>query len=96
MKNKKIKIVLGLIILIGIVMIVGWSQYNKPHIDVNSVKADYILSAAILISDYSTDEMTADKKYVNKIIEINGNVSSVSGSNGNERFPSQYRIMKQV
>jgi len=83
MKNKKIKIVLGLIILISIAVTVGWLQYNKPHVDVYNEKADYILSADRLISDYSTDEMAADKKYVSKIVEIKGNVSSVSGSNGN-------------
>lgn len=83
MKNMKIKIVLGLIIFISIVVIVGWSQYNKPHVDVNNVKADYILSADRLIGDYSINEMAADEKYVGKIIEIMGNVSSVSVSNGN-------------
>lgn len=82
MKNKKIKIVLGLIILISIAATVGWLQYNKPHVDVYIEKADYVLPVHKLISDYMTDEISADKKYANKIIEIKGKVNSVSSSNG--------------
>lgn len=84
MKNKKTKIILGLAILIGIIAIVGvgLSQYNKSHVNVKNTKADYILSPAKLISDYSSDEINADKNYVNKIIKIKGKISFVSTSNG--------------
>lgn len=82
MKNKKIKIVFGFIILFSIAVIVGWSQYNKAHVNVNKVKADYVLTVDKFIKDYSTDETLADSNYVNKIIEIKGRLGSVSSSNG--------------
>jgi len=83
LKGKKFKIVIGFILMISIGLLFVLILYNKPLSDIKKSKADITLSAQDLIDDYSKDELLADKKYVNNIIEIKGDIFKITADNGN-------------
>lgn len=57
---------------------VGFMIYNKPHQDMQSAKSDFQMTATELFDYFESDEPTANKKYLDKVIEINGTVQLVS------------------
>jgi DNA/RNA endonuclease YhcR with UshA esterase domain len=76
------KIVLPLILLSVGIAIVAYNLYNKPHIDVADVKADVIVTAENLFTEFSTDEATANAEYLDKIIQVKGSIQKLSIENG--------------
>jgi len=82
---KKIFHITGIVLLIGllIVLLVSIKLYNKPHQDVQAALPDIEVSAATLIGDFQENETKANKKYLDKIIQVKGEVSKISTSNGN-------------
>jgi len=78
MKNK-IKITfISISSLIVFSVLIGIKLYNKPHVDVGNSEADFLMTASILMTEYSSDELQADKKYANKILQVTGNIYSIS------------------
>lgn len=81
--NNKFKIILGFVVLISIVIVFAIKMYNKPHIDVNNVPADVTVTALNIFNDFNQNEAMANEKYVDKVIEIKGEVSNISFEDGN-------------
>src|SRR5687768_16067534 len=68
-----------LIIILAAVVIGGFIAYriyNKPHRDVTTEKA-LELKADDLYKDYVADEAAANSKYLNKAIEVSGEISDI-------------------
>lgn len=78
----KVKIIIGILITFIIAIIIGYKLYNKPHVDVSKTAANYKLSTNKLIKEFIIDEDMADKKFANKIVEINGTILEISTTNG--------------
>jgi hypothetical protein len=77
LNNKYVRI----IILISAAFVVsgvlaGIYLYNKKHKDLTNIKADYVLQAHDLVAAFTSDENAASLKYINKIIEVSGLVTS--------------------
>lgn len=69
------KIIIGILVLGIIGAFVGYKMYNKPHVDVSEASADITISANKILEEFSSDETTANSKYLEKIIEVKGVVS---------------------
>ena len=80
----KLALVAGGVVLLIICAAVGWYMYSKPHEGVANIEADIRITAANLYSDFQRNETTANKKYLNKVIEVTGNVSEVQNVNGSQ------------
>ena len=67
---------------IGILLIclAGWGLYKvyKPHRNVEGEDAVAILTATGLYNDFSTNESQANQKWVGKILEVKGVLSSIT------------------
>jgi len=50
---------------------------NLEHTDMSVAKPDFIISAGQLQKDFENDETAASIKYINKILEVTGIISSV-------------------
>jgi len=64
------------LIIIAILLFItscNWSKQQKPLIEVSVIQ---------LLDDYSNNELTADEKYKDRIIEITGDVANVSQIRG--------------
>jgi len=55
----------------------GYYLYNKPRSGASDMKTAYIVDAKNLFSEFSTDENSANAKYLGKAIEVSGIVRSV-------------------
>lgn len=52
--------------------------FNDPGNNNRSVRADFILTASELHDEFTADEPAANLKYIGKIIEITGKITSVN------------------
>ncbi len=76
---KKIKIIVLLIFSIALLgSAYAWFfVWNKPQQNVKSATAIPV-QATTLFSEYSTNEKNANARYIDKIVEVSGTVSSIS------------------
>jgi len=58
-------------------VLAGLYFYNKPHRNAGGLSADASLTAVELYSQFQTNEPDANKKYLDKIIEVTGKVTDV-------------------
>lgn len=78
-KRKFIRLIIFLIILdIGFGIWQGVKEYNRTNKDFSNVKADIKIIATDLIQQYETNDSTADKKYLGKIIETSGVIKDIT------------------
>ncbi len=83
MKTKNFKILLIGLTLIIISLLFILNLYNKPFRDIKNSNAEFVVSAQELLSDYQADENLANKKYVDKLIQIKGEIVDISIAKGN-------------
>jgi tRNA_anti-like len=56
---------------------VAYKMYNKPHRNVEETKGMSV-TAVQLITDYETNEADANSKYLDKVLEVAGEITEVS------------------
>ena len=95
MKKRKVIRIIAIIGIAGFMTGGGISLYMfyKPHRDVQSAKADYILTSSQIVAEYLADNQTANHKYLaadgdSKILEISGEVKEIS-----ENFKGQKVVL---
>lgn len=79
MTKKRITLVILILGIIG--AFVAYKMYNKPHVDVADSKSDIVISADKIQSDFSTNENLANSNYLEKIIEVSGEISELTLEN---------------
>ncbi len=72
--------ILSVVAVLGI--ITGFYFYNKPVSSTKSKHADLIIRSEDLFNEFSNDENTANKKYLDKIISISGEVTTIANEDG--------------
>jgi hypothetical protein len=83
--NKTVKIILALVILGGAIgAFVGYKMYNKPHRDISEEEPDFSYTADELYNDYSSNEEEANAKYLDKVIQVSGEVDMVEINQGGD------------
>ena len=80
--TRKHAVLAGVAIVILALAGMGLYWYNKPHTGVGNKAPDVQISAADLYSAYQRDEINADKKFLNKIVEVTGEVTEVQNTSG--------------
>lgn len=74
-----VKIVLFAVLVIVITAIcVGLNKFNLKHPDTAKAKPDFVVTATMLQKEFEDNEGTASSKYINKILEVNGTIASVT------------------
>jgi len=69
-----------LVVVVLIIAVGGWyayKMYQQKTPDVVDQKADITTTATDLLADFSKDTAAARKQYVDKIIEVTGNVKQI-------------------
>ena len=75
LKKKYVRIFLMISIVIFISGIsIGLYQYNKKAKDLGKFKPDYVLEYHDLVTAFTLDENAATEKYVNRIVEVSGQI----------------------
>ena len=76
MKKKRSLLVFVLVAIIGGAWF-GYSEYNRKVKDLTNVNAQISISTTELIAAFEKDEQSANTRFLDKIIEVNGNVKSI-------------------
>lgn len=71
---------IGILLLALLLLALYW--YNKPRTEIVKLKVDFDMTAVALYDDYIQNEVNADKKYLDKIISVTGNVVGVQQQQG--------------
>ncbi len=80
--KKKWQIILSVIVLCLLIGVAwGFYLYTKPHANAGGKPTDATLTADSLYAAYKKDEVSADKAYHNKVLEVQGVVLSIEMSN---------------
>ena len=78
---KKIILFIIIIVIIGAIVMYLW---NKPHRDIAAAKEDFIISATDFYKEYSANETSANAKYLDKVIAVEGVISAIELENADE------------
>ena len=80
--TRKHAVLAGVAIVIIALAGMGLYWYNKPHAGVGNKAPEVQISVADLYNEYQRDELNADKKFLNRIIEVTGEVTDVQTTSG--------------
>lgn len=74
-----IKKILGIVVLLGLIgAAVGYYYYSKPTESLKDAPAVLCVYTDSLFSQYEMDEVGANAKFLDKVIEVDGKVQSVN------------------
>lgn len=76
-RRKKTGFVLILLLLAAVAGYYAYKEYNRGNKDMADARPDFKVSQKELIGEYSNNDSIADKKYLGKIIEVEGNVKTI-------------------
>lgn len=76
MSKKKI-IWIIILLAVAVAAFYGYKQYTRTNKDLAKVKPDITIGATALIAEYAANDTVANKKYLGKIIEVDGNVKKI-------------------
>ncbi|KAA9338923.1 OB-fold protein [Adhaeribacter soli] len=76
MKTKHYIFALALLLLL--VGLGGWWQYNKPARDLNNEKADFSIPTTELYEQFTQNETTANQQYLDKTLQVQGVLKEIS------------------
>jgi hypothetical protein len=79
------KILIPILLIVVVAAAVGYYMYNKPVASLEKKEADVSVSADQLLTDYETNESEANKKYLGKVVEVNGTVSALTTEEGKHK-----------
>lgn len=79
---RKGTIILVLLALAAIGAAIGYLKYNEKTPTASDLKADVSVDAKTLFNAFNTDEAAAGKTYIDKVIEVTGEVREVSSASG--------------
>ncbi|NHN25143.1 hypothetical protein FIA58_005565 [Flavobacterium jejuense] len=72
-KNKWIFI----IVIVITIAVFGYNYLYKSHRDISSEEASFSIKVEALTNDFKSDENTANAKYLDKTIDVSGNVTAI-------------------
>lgn len=82
MKRKNFLIAGGIVALMIAYLI--WANFLKTGPSMRKLEAQYQLDAVAFYNEFETDESTANAKYLNKIVQVTGEVSNVEVNEGSK------------
>ena len=81
MNKKNILLLLAALAILGGYL--GIRMYNKPHVNVAESDPDLVLFSQTLLDDFESDEISANEKYLEQIIQVTGTIQKLGTANGN-------------
>lgn len=70
-------VIIFLVIALGLGSYLAYNMYNKGHEDLHSQKADHSIMANELFMAFANDELKANEKYLDKLIELEGTITKL-------------------
>jgi uncharacterized protein YxeA len=80
MRFKYKKILLGLLAVAVTGVGIAWYIFTEKFTDTKEREADYIVDAMQFIKEFEKSDSIANKKYIEKIIAVNGTISEIEAA----------------
>jgi hypothetical protein len=80
MKKKHLYLMAFILVVFSIGGYVVYSMYNKPHKTISEEDVDFRLTVDEMIGAFDEEEKTAQAKFLDKVIVLEGVLKSFSGS----------------
>lgn len=78
--NKKARLLIIVLLIFAVIgSVVAYRMWNKPQRNVEDEKG-IIVTAAQLVKDYQANEAEANKKYLDKAIEVTGTITGIKNN----------------
>src|SRR5215210_7122608 len=74
------KVIIGILIVIVIGGIIAYRMYDERTPDIVNTRPDIITDVKSLFASFEQDTASAVRKYLDKVIEVTGNVKSIDTS----------------
>jgi len=74
--TKKRIIIGGIVLVLLMATVYGWYQYNRTVQTLSNVDADFSVNATALINEFVSNEDSANKKYLNRILSVKGMIKN--------------------
>jgi hypothetical protein len=79
-----VKVALFIVSFIAIsAILAALYMFNLKHTDMSKAKPDFVVSSTVLQKEFEDNETSASSKYINKILEVSGNIASVAKADSN-------------
>jgi hypothetical protein len=79
-----VKIALFAVVFFAIgAILVALTLYFKKHTDLAKAKPDFIITATALQKEFEDNETSASAKYINKVLEVTGDIASITPADSN-------------
>ena len=78
--SKKMKIILGALIIIVIGVVSVLLYINKPHPTYEKLKAEFTITPKAIYDEFKANSKATGLKYNGKMIELNGAISKIEAS----------------
>ncbi|GAA3584136.1 OB-fold protein [Snuella lapsa] len=69
-----------ILFIIIIVAVIGYNYVYQDHRDIKAEVPAYVISSATLINEFVDNSIDSEKKYLNKTVEVSGNVSEINSN----------------
>ncbi len=69
---------LVLLILLVLSVVIGYQYIYQNHRNIETEKAEYILTPQTISDEFKLDALKSEKKYLNQTIEISGTITEVN------------------
>ena len=66
------------LVIIVITIIIGYNYIYQDHRNINTEDAQFTLSSKSIKNKFSIDGVSAEKKFLNKTIEIKGDITEIT------------------
>jgi hypothetical protein len=78
-RRKKLLIIAGVImVVIAVVALYIYKEYNRMHKDTADLDPDYSITATHLIKEFEDDEQSSNGKFWNKVIQAEGMIKDIA------------------
>jgi len=67
-----------ILIVLFVVVIIAYNYIYKDHRDINDEKPEFVIRSIDLINEFAVNPSDSEKKYLNKTIEVKGNITESS------------------
>ena len=75
-----------ILVALGIIVsgVIAYTQFNKPHRNIAEEASSFLLTADVLFDAFEENEAAANKKYLDKVITVFGEIVDVDTNQDNK------------
>lgn len=67
-----------ILFLLALFIFIGYQYVYQDHRDIETEKAEYIITTETISDEFKLDVLKSEKKYLNKTVEVSGVISEIN------------------